>query len=193
DSKHKLNEYIEDVAYQTMVLEEVYPDSEINSYLLLPDKSKRTSIEGLAGWFTVSEMIEEKFEIDELPAASVVKFKKPHVEFKYENYPDRDKYIDQLCKDNLLSLVLLNDEVHKMMPEIKARANTFLDILKKGIKPEQFIINKNCKSCEFNLGWEQEKNGYRECWQELTDIKPSIFDLHYGGAIGHYKSGFYLD
>ena len=56
NSKKKLEEYIEDVAYQTLVLKEVYPNFKIHSFLLLPDKVKRTSIEGLAGWFTINSV-----------------------------------------------------------------------------------------------------------------------------------------
>ena len=73
------------------------------------------------------------------------------------------------------------------MQVIQNRSDLFLDILQNAIKPEHFSLNKNCKGCEFNLGKEKSKNGYRECWQELTDIDPHIFDLYFGGAIGHYK------
>jgi len=188
-----LQESIEDVAYQTMVLKEAYPEFNINSYLLLPDKTKRTNIEGLAGWFEVNEMIEEKFENDELPAQNKVQFKKPRVQFKYENDSDRQKYIDQLIKDNLLTLVDVNNEVESMMDDIKQRTNLFLDILEKGIKQEQYLINKKCKACEFNLGDEIENNGYRECWKELTDVDPHIFDLYYGGTLKNSNKDWYLD
>lgn len=193
NAKRKLKEYIEDVAYQTIVLKEAYPDYEIHSYLLLPDKAKRTTIEGLAGWFKVNKMIEEKFEMEELSAQNTVKFKKPLVEFKFENDPNRKKYIDQIKKDNLLTLVPLDKEVENMMNEIQERSGIFIEILKNGIKPEHFSISKNCKNCEFNLGKEKEKNGYRDCWQELTDIDTHIFDLYFGGAIGHAKTGWYWD
>jgi hypothetical protein len=192
-AKKKLEEYIEDVAYQTLVLKEAFPDFEIHSFLLLPDKAKRTSIEGLAGWFTVNTMVDEKFEMEELPAQSIVRFKKPLVEFKYEGSPDREKYIQQLKKDCLLSLVRVDAEVKAMMDIIKNRVTLFSEIIQNGIKPEHFSINKICKACEFNLGKEEKGNGYRECWQAFTDIDPHIFDLYFGGAIGHYKSGWYLD
>ena len=193
NAKRKLAEYIEDVAYQTLVLKEAYPGFQVHSFLLLPDKAKRTNIEGLAGWFKVNTMIEEKFEMEELPAQNVIRFKKPLVEFKYETDPDRKKYIELLQADNLLTVVPLDEEVNAMMQVIQNRSDLFLDILQNGIKPEHFSLNKNCKGCEFNLGKEKSKNGYRECWQELTDIDPHIFDLYFGGAIGHYKSGWYLD
>jgi len=43
----ELNDYIEDVAYQYYVLSEKYPEFDINPYLFLPDKAKRTKIEAL--------------------------------------------------------------------------------------------------------------------------------------------------
>jgi len=191
--KKNFEEYIEDVAFQTMILKEAYPDYEIHSFLLMPDKAKRTEIEGLAGWFRVNKMIEENFEIDELPAQNIVQFKKPLVEFVFENDPERENYINLLQKDDLLSLVPVDKEVDDIIGTIQNRAELFSDILQNGIKPEHFAINKNCKACEFNLGKEEDKNGYRDCWQDLTDIDPHIFDLYFGGAIGHYKSGWYLD
>lgn len=182
--KKKLEEYIEDVAYQTMVLKEAYPDFKIHSSLLLPDKAKRTTIEGLAGWFNVNTMVEEKFEMEELPAQNVIRFKKPLVEFKYEKDPDKKKYIEQLKADNLLTLIPLDEEVKALMQVIQNRSDLFLDILQNGIKPEHFRINKECKECEFKLGEIKEENGYRECWGDLTDIDPHIFDLYYGGVLG---------
>jgi hypothetical protein len=192
-AKKKLQEHIEDLAYQTLVLREALPEYKIHSFLLLPDKSTRTTIDGLAGWFRVNEMVEEKFEIEELPAESVIKFKKPLVEFVYEKHPDRKKYLEQLQNDNLLTLVPLDKEVEGMIKEIENRASQFITILSDGIQPEQFSLSKGCKGCEFNLGKEQDANGYRECWKELADVDPTIFDLYFGGAIGHYTSGYYLD
>jgi hypothetical protein len=44
-----LKKYIEDVAFQYHVLTESNPEFKVTSYLYMPDKSKRTSIDGLAG------------------------------------------------------------------------------------------------------------------------------------------------
>jgi hypothetical protein len=79
-----------------------------------------------------------------------------------------------------------------MQPEIKRRANVFLNILNNGISSTDFQINKNCKNCEFNTP-DNSRNGYAECWGKLAYTEPNIFDLYYGGSIGHYTKGFYLD
>ena len=191
--KKKFEEYIEDVAYQILTVKEACPDYEIHPYLLLPDKAKRTTIDGLAGWFTITKMEDERFEIEELPAQGAIKFQKPLIEFKYENSIDKGKYIDLLQNDNLLTLMPVDKEVNEMMNTVVSKANLYLNILENGIQPKDYSINKNCKTCEFNIGDEMGKNGYRECWKELTDISPHIFDLYFGGAIGSPSKGFYLN
>jgi hypothetical protein len=138
--KRKLQEYIEDLAYQTLVLKEAYPEYEIHSFLLLPDKSKRTTINGLAGWFSVNKMVDEKFEIEELPAQNKSHFVKPLIEIKYENDPARERYIGQLQADNLLTLINLDKEVQGMMNSIQERSSVFPEILKKGIKSEHYSL-----------------------------------------------------
>ena len=188
----KQKENIEDVTYQTLVVKELYPEYEIHSFLLLPDKAKRTTIEGLAGWFSSTEMIEEQFEIDELPARNGGNIQRPVIEFKYENYEDRHLYINQLKENHLLTLLNVDKEVVEKIDLIKDRASRFHDILTNGIQPGHFSINKSCKECEFNLGSEQEKNGFRDCWQDLTDTSPNIFDLYHGGSLKS-KAGSYLD
>jgi hypothetical protein len=193
NSKKKLGEYIEDLAYQTHVIKRAFPQYEVHSSLMMPDKAKRTSIEGLAGWFQVNEMVDERFEIEELPAQNVIRFKKPLVEFKYEKSSDKGAYLQKLRADNLLTLVPLDVEVGEMLDEISSRSDRFIDILANGISAEDYTLGKGCKECEFNLGKEKERNGYRECWKELADVEPNIFDLYFGGAIGHHKTGYYLD
>jgi hypothetical protein len=47
--------YLEDVTYQALVLKERFPEAHINSFLMMPDKSKSTNIDGLAKWFRISE------------------------------------------------------------------------------------------------------------------------------------------
>ncbi|MBK8844237.1 MAG: hypothetical protein IPO33_16100 [Saprospiraceae bacterium] len=135
----KQKENIEDVTYQTLVVKELYPEYDIHSFLLLPDKAKRTTIEGLAGWFSSTEMIEEQFEMDELPARNGGNIKRPVIEFKYENYEDRHLYINQLKENHLLTLLNVDKEVVEKIDLIKDRASRFHDILTNGIQLGPFF------------------------------------------------------
>lgn len=68
-----------------------------------------------------------------------------------------------------------------------------MKILKDGINDEDYLINKDCKSCEYNVGTDKKLNGYRECWKDLWNVEPHIFDLYFGGAIKGENFEFYLD
>jgi hypothetical protein len=191
--KAKLKKYIEDVAYQYTVIKEAFPDSKIKCSLLMPDKAKRTNIDELAGWFSIKSN-DKKIdnEIEELPAQQKPAFNKPEVVFKYESAPNKEEYIEQLAKEGILDYQDVTEAVEEMQNEINQRASTFIRILNDGILTNDYKITKKCMTCEFNTP-DKTKNGYKECWGDLAYTEPNIFDLYYGGSIGHYTKGFYLD
>jgi hypothetical protein len=86
----------------------------------------------------------------------------------------------------------VTDEVNKIREVIGNRADQLIEILNDQSAEGKFSINKNCKSCEFRTPGET-LNGFNECWGEMANAEPHIFDLYYGGAIGSTKNGFYLD
>lgn len=185
--------YIEDVAYQYLVLKESFPDHSIKASLLMPDKSKRTGIEELAGWFSIRK--KEKHtdeELEELPAQQKPLFNKPEVVFKYEYNPDRENFINQLNQEGILEYKNVTANVEAIQSDILQRANQFIRILNEGISASDFELSKKCKACEFNTP-DATKNGFQECWEGNAYLDHHIFDLYYGGSIGHHTKGFYLD
>ena len=188
-----LKKYIEDVGFQYMVLSEAYPGYSIRCSLLMPDKSKRTNIDGLAGWFTIEPSSVDGTELDELPAQAKPRFKKPVIRFKYENDPNRQQYLDQLINDGILGARDITQVVLSLQPELKQKSKQFIRILQNGITEDDYSISKNCKSCEFNPKEGVTPNGYNECWSHMPRVKHHIFDLYSGGSIGHHTKGWYLD
>ena len=188
ESANKLKKYIDDVAYQYLVLSEAFPTYEIQCSLLMPDKAKRTTIDGLAGWFRVLLNQESTnvtdLEIEELPARQRPNFRRPRVEFIYENDPDRETYIQRLRDEGILSTLDITLKVRERLPKIANMANHFLKILNQGSKEKVATLCKACKACEFNPG-NATPNGYLECWGDLGKTTPHIFDLYYGGKLGN--------
>ncbi len=179
--KKQLEKYIEDVAYQYLVLTEAFPQFEVECSLLMPDKAKRTQIDGMAGWFSIKPGKDSNKELNEIITQQKPKFNKPEVVFKYENDPEKSRYIDELLKDGILDYMSVTKEVIQMQSVIKNRSNLFLEILNNGINSSHYKINKSCKSCEFNSG-NYMPNGYKECWGELAIEKDHIFDLYFGAG-----------
>lgn len=153
--------YLFDVAYQTHVLKKAYPESEITPYLMMPDKSKRTKIEGLASWFKLSK-VGRNFEVEFLGN------------------------LEELRKDDILTCLEIRNEIEKLLPTVEKKSEIFLSSISPKLEKIKTEISKDCKGCEY-INSNNENNGFYECWGDLADVKPHIFDLYRMGTIGGYK------
>lgn len=191
--KKNLQKYIQDVAYQYLVLSEAYPDMKIRCSLLMPDKAKRTTIDGLAGWFSIEkDTREDGRENEEMPAQQRPRFRKPSVRFMYEDHPERAEQVNRLLQEGILSERDVTEDVLNLQVSVKAKAEQLIQIMNNDSAEGTFCITKNCKTCEFRTP-EETLNGFEECWGEMATTDPHIFDLYYGGALGSAANGFYLD
>lgn len=153
--------YIEDVAFQKFVLQEIFPDSTIECFLLMPDKNKINPIEGLIGWFEIDRKTFEKY--------TSIK-----VNFKGD--------AEQLRKDHFLEWVNIDKEVQSVLtkPDFNASVSTFIQSLVTDTKIAT-PISVRCRDCEYRLTDNTQPNGFRECWGALADVKPHILNLGYLG------------
>lgn len=177
DTKKKLKEYIEDVAYQKMVLAEWleihaddYPNPKIDSYLFMPDKSRYTQIDNLASWFEVSERIQ------------IGNFNSIEVSFLK---PGREKELWEEGNSILQKLDVNNDVETMMKDDIVTNTNNYLSILYKGfIEDREALISKKCFGCEFKNPDNPEKDGYGQCLDKRAYAENHISELYFGGSIG---------
>ena len=168
-----LNPYIEDALFQTLVLKEAFPKATINPFLLLPDKSKQTSIEGLASWFKI-DLVNNDGNFNHVKVSFI----------EEEGTAAYKKKQQQLIADNLMVLVPLHKNLKLFGSDIKADMDYFLEIINSNFtyQKNDYAISKKCKGCEYNVGKDITPNGFKECWGKLADVQPSIFDLYYFGA-----------
>ena len=184
DPKKKLSEYIYDVAYQYHVLSLAYPQCTIEPYLLVPDKSKRTAIDQLAGWFRLS--------YPTTSASDKQKFVKPDVQLTYRDQTKRDQALQDLHNDGILTLVDVTGDVLVLQGEVTSETQRLVRILEHGIQASDYELSKSCKSCEYYHPT-AEKNGFRECWGASAYHPESLLTLYYGGAITDQNGGYYFD
>ncbi|MDJ0625357.1 MAG: DUF2779 domain-containing protein [Candidatus Caenarcaniphilales bacterium] len=156
--------YLEDVAFQVMALKEKFPKAQINGFLMMPDKSKATNIDGLAKWFHISESERSN------------KLRDYQVDFVGD--------LDELHKEEFLALVNVSTEVDYLMIDVQESSNLFIESLKDELIKIEVPISKSCKGCEYNVNEVEGRNGYKECWKQLADVNPHIFDLYYAGTLG---------
>ena len=171
DQRRKMqDEYYEDVAFQYYVLKKAFPKAEITPYLLMPDKSKNTGLEGAAGWFRI---------IREEPDPEST-FRKVDVEFIPGTGSPEHK---QLINDNILVLVDVTNEVKARLDMVKTASEEFLESLRsQELKKIHGTLNKECFKCEFRTT-DKKKSGYHECMGRLADPNPHISELYYLGSL----------
>jgi hypothetical protein len=178
--RKKLNEYIKDVAYQKMVLQEWielrqnhFPDATVSANLFMPDKDKTTQIENLVSWFQVSERLQTG------------NFNTVKVDFLHDGKEN------ELWENGtgILQKMNVDDEVNKMMPEIRKSTAEFLDLLNhKETFDIEGKISKNCFTCEFKNQTDKNKDGYYQCLGKRAYATNHISELYYGGTIGGTKT-----
>ena len=167
-----------DVAFQQWVLKQAFQSWDISSYLMLADKSRQATVEGLHQNFRVVEDESGRFSVD--------------VE---EGISQED------LGQKILTEVQVTDVADKIINGEAVAEDDKTDLQKKGFEEWVTImaehladgekypveIGENCKDCPFFVKPTEleggQKSGGLECWSEAVDWtaedfqKPHIFDL----------------
>ncbi len=158
--------YLEDVAYQSYVLQHAFPDADIKPFLMLCDKSKQTSIDNLLQQFILH----------------VVKNDNGDESYNVEYAGDAEA----VRKDQLLVKIDVSVEVEHLLPEIKKVAAEFVASVIEGYRKMQGPLSIECKHCEYRMPSElTEKNGFLECWGSMGTVAPHLLELR---NLGHVKA-----
>lgn len=143
--------YFEDVTFQKYVIQEKFPESKIDCFLLLPDKSKATPIEGLISWFKLREV------------NYTGRFRSVEVDFTGD--------LEQLKSGHILSWLDVNDEVQKRLKNVIEKSSLYIKSLIDGKRIET-PLEYTCASCEYKLTDEQNSiSGFETCWKKLATAK----------------------
>ena len=143
--------YLYDVAFQKFVLEKAFPEYKIDSYLMLADKRKVATVNGL----------NQRFQLIKDGNNTTVKIA-------------GDTSLESLGKpiltaENVSHLV---EYIHNVPnPEFEKMVWAFADDLKLNMP-----IGAHCGSCEFKTSDSTKKSGFMECWKEQTSLTDADFN-----------------
>ncbi len=149
--------YLYDIAFQTYVLSALFKDYEIDSYLMLPDKNSKASIDGLNSMFKI---VKQKNGIRKVETNINI--------------------AQNITKKDLLIKVKVNEIVKKILDnEIKYKFTLpFEDYIKQlaeNVKENKKIAVKphtGCAACQFKTdknSKDKYKSGYSECWKKIYE------------------------
>ena len=166
-------DYIADAAFQTWVMEQAFPEFEVIPYLMLADKSKTASVDGLNQMFRVIRDANNRIKVQR-------RFDKLTPDILGEKIltelPVRE-YVDKIIKEG----IEINPDEVKPLGKL---ANEYADFY---INDKQYpiTIQKRCKGCEYRLDGESSANGkesgYEECMRKtfanFDPKEPTVMDI----------------
>ncbi len=152
--------YIQDAAFQTWVLQQAFPQAEITTSLMMPDKSKSTNIDGVNQMFKITGRSEIELNI---PAGVDTK----------------------LLADTLLTKVNIDQYVAEVLanpirfPGGKAYIQDIAPLWAKAYQDDQRIapvIGSQCGGCQYRAyAGDELKSGFHECWQHALGWQKQDF------------------
>lgn len=157
--------YIQDAAFQTWVLQQAFPEAEITTALMMPDKARLAPLDGVNQMFKINERMDVEARIPQgvdMKALAEALLAKVCV----------DSYVAQVLRQPLDfpgGPAMLGDAA-------KAWAEAYRD--DRRIVP---VIGAHCGGCQFRADpGDALKSGFHECWKLANGWKNRDFD---GGTV----------
>jgi hypothetical protein len=180
--------YLQDVAFQTMVVRQCLPEARVRAHLMLPDKARSATVDGLSGMFPLKEVDQHKGRLRAAPRAGLT-------------------YAD--IGEPVLACIDVTEQVDAMLAdalEVPGAAGGFEVLARHWAeayrKDQKLPANPgaHCKQCEFRAKMQADgRCGLSECWKESYNLsdeelrEPLVIDLWDGRrAQKHLDAGVRL-
>ena len=162
----KWQPYLEDVTFQTLVLESAFPSFKVKPFLCVVDKSKSAT----------AAATYDKFRMIPPPKGQP----RWRAEFEYLGDPT------DLQADHLLTFEDVSQEVAELRDEVDEARQDFAKSIRRGkVRRISVPVGYACKKCEYRLKDENaKKSGFNECWGSLAKQQPNILDLYRVDLLG---------
>lgn len=166
----KWKPYLFDIAFQKYVIQLCFPQWEIQSYIMMADKTKKASINGLNQLFRISSQGENR--------TGILK-KVSRIEETGDSVLGR-KNVTQIIADIEANKYKYHDSL-----TFTESINQFKEFYQKDEYANWKTSFSACKTCEFKSEDYELKSGFKECfskqhnWTENDFNKPNIFDVYF--------------
>lgn len=157
-----IHPYVQDVAFQKYVLQLAFPDSTVIAFLLMPDKSKHATVNGMNQFFKVRRLGGNTQVLINDQALS------PGLADTVLTSVNVDYLANEVLKEPL--------EIPGGQGGLDTLANLWADYYQRDEKLPP-IIGAQCGSCEFKSNPSSLlKSGFHECWKQALQWSDHDFD-----------------
>jgi len=166
--------YLFDLAFQTYVVQKSLSESSITPFLMMADKSKKASVDGLNQMFRIPNRGEGDQRKDIIKKVQFI----------------------EGTGDSILTIVILDDVIDRILNDefppldsynFEGSINFLKETYNNGEYPNWPTNYSACKNCEFRVTEEQlaigQKSGFHECmktqhgWTDKNLSEPNIFEI----------------
>jgi len=153
--------YVEDVAFQGYVFRSAFPQAKLKTFLMMPDKAVKVSIDGLNQLFKIKRL-GNRSKVITSPKAREMEIDKNILALV-----PTDEFVEKIYKEGVKVLG------HKRsLPELAHEWAVAYKADQK-IKPQP---SAQCGKCEFrSVSGDGIKNGFKECWAEAYKFTEADF------------------
>lgn len=144
------NDYLQDVAFQKYVMSQAYPNRNITAHLMLADKSKKATVDGLNQLFLLIKDSKGRTCVQKSSSISESTLGDPILStFNVDEIANR----------------IINDDIYPKRPDVQFadKIKTWADSYSSNTKLTT-SIGAHCFGCEFNTSNPKMKSGFNECW-----------------------------
>lgn len=155
--------YLQDIAFQTYVFKLAFPEMQVDSFLLMADKSKTCSVDGLNQFFKITH-VNGRSGIKVSPKANTTSIGDPILTAVNVN-----EYVNEI-----LILPLEAPGVEGFLPDVVKGWSEAYEKDQKIVSP----VGAHCVRCEFRTIPTQEglKSGLFECWHRAKGLSAEDFN-----------------
>lgn len=162
--------YLQDLTFQTLVLEAAFPEYTVQPFLAVVDKSQVATEAETLGQFTLSK-------VKTGPAD-----KRPRPEVSYVGNSE------QLAASKLIAVLDAKEAVESLRASVtEAAAQMAQSLTPTGAtrrEPVLAELYRTCRDCEFRVAVAGKPSGFDVCWNRFPATTSHILDLHRVGQIG---------
>lgn len=154
----------EDLTFQVLVFEKLFPALRVRPYIVLIDKTKRTTLDAAPRFF---ELVRQT--------------RSDGSEHSYAAHFTGDA--GDVAKLDVLTTVDAAGDVESLRTEVDAEAARFEALIDKPFTSYVTTLGTKCAECEFRVEASVDRNGFAECWGPMATVTPHILELQSIGKV----------
>jgi hypothetical protein len=154
----------EDLTFQVVLFETLFPGFAVQPVLMLIDKTKRTTLDGAPKLFDLTRHTRQD-GTEHVYAAT------------FKGGPD------DLAKLDVLTEVDAGADVADLRAAVDAEAARLEALVDAPLDRSTITLGAKCADCQFRVDGPVERNGFAQCWGPMATVTPHILELQSIGKV----------